>query len=270
MKRGFKIEGFTLAEGSRRTGHFATNFCKTHRLMRSAGFTLAEVLITLGVIGVVAAMTIPTLMANIKGQRYRSLFKKTISTLNQAVRMNQANYDWNFADMNSNDYDPESESQNPETEKTIVSLIDGNLKGGVWLPNFISNDVGWSCDLLDTVECAKDISTYAFGLIGSPVSFLRSYITIDGVVISFYDNYANASYPHNCTQNNKCIGFIVLETNKELEEVHCSDSSKTQLLPADFCSVNKTNFGNVLPFYYFDSTVAPATNAAQYILNNVK
>ena len=28
------------------------------------GFTLAEVLITLGIIGVVAAMTIPTLIAN--------------------------------------------------------------------------------------------------------------------------------------------------------------------------------------------------------------
>lgn len=30
------------------------------------GFTLAEVLITLGIIGVVAAMTIPTLMVNYK------------------------------------------------------------------------------------------------------------------------------------------------------------------------------------------------------------
>ena len=31
------------------------------------GFTLAEVLITLGIIGVVAAMTIPTLIANTNG-----------------------------------------------------------------------------------------------------------------------------------------------------------------------------------------------------------
>ena len=32
------------------------------------GFTLAEVLITLGIIGVVAAMTIPTLISNYKKQ----------------------------------------------------------------------------------------------------------------------------------------------------------------------------------------------------------
>lgn len=37
-----------------------------------SGFTLAEVLITLGIIGVVAAMTIPTIIANTNGQKYRS------------------------------------------------------------------------------------------------------------------------------------------------------------------------------------------------------
>ena len=57
------------------------------------GFTLAEVLITLGIIGVVAAITIPTLIANTNSQKIRTQFKKTISTLNQMVRMNQAQYD---------------------------------------------------------------------------------------------------------------------------------------------------------------------------------
>ena len=47
------------------------------------GFTLAEVLITLGIIGVVAAMTIPTLISNTNGAKFRSQFKKTLSTLNQ-------------------------------------------------------------------------------------------------------------------------------------------------------------------------------------------
>ncbi len=41
-------------------------------MKRVLGFTLAEVLITLGIIGVVAAMTIPTLLANINGQKYRN------------------------------------------------------------------------------------------------------------------------------------------------------------------------------------------------------
>lgn len=53
-------------------------------------FTLAEVLITLGIIGVVAAITIPTLMTNYKARRLRSQFFKSYSTLQQVVRHMQA------------------------------------------------------------------------------------------------------------------------------------------------------------------------------------
>ena len=45
--------------------------------LKFAAFTLAEVLITLGIIGVVAAMTIPNLMANVNGHKFRSQFKKS-------------------------------------------------------------------------------------------------------------------------------------------------------------------------------------------------
>ena len=62
-------------------------------MTKRSGFTLAEVLITLGIIGVVAAMTIPTLIANTNGAKFRSQFKKTLSTLNQAGLMGQAQYD---------------------------------------------------------------------------------------------------------------------------------------------------------------------------------
>ncbi|MCM1339484.1 MAG: prepilin-type N-terminal cleavage/methylation domain-containing protein [Muribaculaceae bacterium] len=49
-------------------------------------FTLAEVLITLGIIGVVAAMTIPNLMAKISEKRYQASYRKAYSTLNQALK----------------------------------------------------------------------------------------------------------------------------------------------------------------------------------------
>ena len=46
-----------------------------HPLNKPA-FTLAEVLITLGIIGVVAAMTIPTLISNTNGAQFKTGFKK--------------------------------------------------------------------------------------------------------------------------------------------------------------------------------------------------
>ena len=47
------------------------------------GFTLAEVLITLGIIGVVAAMTIPTLMSTFAKQRTETQLKAFYSRINQ-------------------------------------------------------------------------------------------------------------------------------------------------------------------------------------------
>lgn len=46
-------------------------------------FTLAEVLITLGIIGIVAAITIPPLMNNIGDAQYKTGFKKEYSVLAQ-------------------------------------------------------------------------------------------------------------------------------------------------------------------------------------------
>lgn len=59
-------------------------------MKKSLGFTLAEVLITLGIIGVVAAMTIPTLMNQTSGAEFKSGFKKMVSSLSQAITMNVA------------------------------------------------------------------------------------------------------------------------------------------------------------------------------------
>lgn len=54
-------------------------------MKKSKGFTLAEVLITLGIIGVVAAMTIPTLMANQQKYAYVQALKKFVTVFNQAL-----------------------------------------------------------------------------------------------------------------------------------------------------------------------------------------
>ncbi len=52
-------------------------------------FTLAEVLITLGIIGVVAALTIPGLITKCKEMQYRTIYKKVYSSLNQAMKYAQ-------------------------------------------------------------------------------------------------------------------------------------------------------------------------------------
>ena len=55
-------------------------------------FTLAEVLITLGIIGIVAAMTLPALINNHRDKELITRVKKTYSALNQALELAQAHY----------------------------------------------------------------------------------------------------------------------------------------------------------------------------------
>ncbi len=50
-------------------------------------FTLAEVLITLGIIGVVAALTLPAIVSTTKNKELETGLKKGYSTLAQALKM---------------------------------------------------------------------------------------------------------------------------------------------------------------------------------------
>ena len=56
------------------------------------GFTLAEVLITLGIIGVVAAMTIPNLIASVTKTRTASELKKAYADISVAMRLAEGEF----------------------------------------------------------------------------------------------------------------------------------------------------------------------------------
>ena len=59
--------------------------------MQKQGFTLAEVLITLGIIGVIAAMTLPALINQTQGKELETGLKKAYSVIQTAL--NQMAYD---------------------------------------------------------------------------------------------------------------------------------------------------------------------------------
>lgn len=56
-------------------------------VFKNFGFTLAEVLITLGIIGIIAAMTIPPLITNQRNKKFESNIKKVYSELNQVSKL---------------------------------------------------------------------------------------------------------------------------------------------------------------------------------------
>ena len=83
----------TLAEGTTHVAHWK-NFCKI-------AFTLAEVLITLGIIGVVAAITLPSVLTNIQNKDLQAQFKKSYSEWNQVAMQFMVDHDQSIPDYTS-------------------------------------------------------------------------------------------------------------------------------------------------------------------------
>ncbi len=88
-----------LAEGATHVGMFDKN--------RRAAFTLAEVLITLGIIGVVAALTIPALIMNYQEKQTITKLQKSYAALKNA---------FDLAKVEHGDYDTWSWNQLPTTD----------------------------------------------------------------------------------------------------------------------------------------------------------
>ena len=61
---------------------------KIREIYMKKAFTLAEVLITLMIIGIVAALTIPSVISNYQQQEFKTGLKKAVSILNEAIQTN--------------------------------------------------------------------------------------------------------------------------------------------------------------------------------------
>jgi len=89
-----KNAAFTLAEGGRRP--------LFNSGVRRAAFTLAEILITLAIIGIVAALTIPALVHKYEEKATITKVKKVYSVLSNALQL---------AYIEQGDYNPENDSK---------------------------------------------------------------------------------------------------------------------------------------------------------------
>lgn len=87
--------------------------------MKKNGFTLAEVLITLAIIGVVATLTLPALLQNTQEQQAKTALKKGINTLTELVGMNQAVSGFDYASISSTD----TESRDSEAEQSLFAMM---------------------------------------------------------------------------------------------------------------------------------------------------
>ena len=216
-------------------------------MTKQFGFTLAEVLITLGIIGVVAAMTMPTLMSSTQGAQYKAAYKKALSALSQAVTLNVALDEWNFADL-----------QGTSTDYTLTKMLTNRM-------NVVRTETG-SFKAADgnaySVTAATATSGGANDAPTAPTTGNTTLFFNDGIMFTF-PSAATA-----CTKGpggndeipETCYGFIdvngIKAPNKEVKCDAGSDDSNCQIKsPTD-----------IYPVVFYDQTVLPSSPAARAVL----
>ncbi|MCM1339856.1 MAG: type II secretion system GspH family protein, partial [Muribaculaceae bacterium] len=152
---------FTLAEG-------ATHVNKPPIFAKSA-FTLAEILITLGIIGVVAAMTIPNLMTSYKAHKLRAQFLKSYSIIQQISRQMKAD-------------DIEIETLQPQGKPVYTTFI-----------NYMSG--ARNCGSGPVTKCFSlyDYYDYSYSKIGAAGLDDGMIIASDGTVYMFENMYTSST-----------------------------------------------------------------------------
>jgi len=232
------------------------------------GFTLAEVLITLGIIGVVAAMTIPTLISNTNSAKFKSQYKKTLSTMNQAALMATAQYDLDYASVTTA-CGANGGTEKPDVTASMCALINGTLSGATYYNTAATMHIPGSTAAYNITSNLTNVAQTS----------MKAYQLADGSVIAFNGALTSCTLApgDNITDTSKlsanCRGFIdVNGPTLPNKEVRCSNGTATVASSVGNCIVrnNAADMGDIFPVAFHDGTVEPITNAARYVLNQSK
>ncbi len=162
------------------------------------GFTLAEVLITLGIIGVVVAMTMPSLIQNYREKEYTTKLKKFYSVMENAGRLVEEEYGsvdtWDL----SNSFVEDDSSTQEEIDKKTNSI------------NTFWARYGEFIGMSSRQKYGEALTVYGMDKKSVLSNTLKSFWALnDGIVIrSTWLQTNNTS----CSENNKC-GDLSVDLN---------------------------------------------------------
>ncbi len=206
---------------------------------KRSGFTLAEVLITLAIIGTVAAMTIPTLMTNTNKMEFKTGFKKILSTTNQAITMSVA---LNYVDFS----DTTTEGTDPTT--SILGILISRMH--------VTKTINGNAD------------TAASRMFGNSASSNYTVFFADGMALSFPRTSKDCKVSTN-GRNNICKAIVDVNGTRAPNALsHCQGTQiKTASSDANgTCSPVNAFISDQYSVFLADQQVQPNGQCAKYVL----
>ncbi len=237
--------------------------------IKNKAFTMAEIMIALSIIGIVAAMTLPALLGNTTGRANKLMIQKSYATLAQGLRIAQGKLEYNTSEVDriinlTSSTDMEISIENLLTKAMDVTRSDKTSHA------FSGKLVSLKSDGT-ALERASSASSSGISVSTSGDTRGAIFEGRDGVLYIFPDKSKIADDA--CTKDSPCIAYIdVNGTQPPNMLVSCITDSATKLWVKDTstasCSVDTSKVSDVYPIVIYGGTIAPAINAVDEILTS--
>ena len=217
---------------------------------KKSAFTLAEVLITLGIVGVVAVMTMPTVIKNIQHKSLESQFKKSYSQLAQVIEQMRIEYGTLTYDERDtfNDF---IESKYKKL-KTVAAYDDAYINSRKTYSNYTAG---------------KGIRSDCFGTAGW---YPKRFISADGSFIATcnHDYYGmNISFDTNGYKGPNKFGYDIFFFKLNNMKLNYISSITRDCVESDNCN-NTTLFGESTTCSKNSTKLTNGTSCVKYAMTN--
>lgn len=208
-------------------------------MKRFEAFSLAEVMIAMSVIGIVAALVIPTHFSGATTKAYKTLFKSTFAQIQQGLVT--------ATNVNKHAF----------VNASSMDTLPNNAK--YTLERFMQHHFGAK---LITRNASKDEIPEA------QVTEGKTFAMKNGAHIVYTKDSLQNMDDTGCTNLKPCIAYIDVNGNKGPNTIITCTTGTVSTTITDPCTITSDAVKDIFPVVIKMDRIYPQTNAAAYILDN--
>ncbi len=239
-------------------------------------FTVAEILIAMVAIGIVAAVTVPQLLGNTGARTNKVMIQKTFAAFAQSIRISETKLDYNTSEVEKI---INTAAADISIENFLKKSMDITLKENISQHSFTGKLI--TVNSSGALTRASSESSTGVKLTQAASSGKRGGIfeTRDGAYYMFPDKTDIATAA--CTKDSPCIMYVDINGPESPNRlVSCATDADTGIWKKDgfyyngttekdaSCAINENKISDVYPLVIYGGTAVPAINALNSILTS--
>lgn len=261
-----------------------------------SGFTMAEILIALTIIGIVSALTIPQILGNTSGRSHKLMMQKNYATLAQTLRVAHSKLEYDTSDVDrivnyskagdTTPFNSQLSIENLLTKTMDIKKLDKTSHAFVGKLLTYTTSAMYSASTTAAIQRAGTETSTGIAFDTSKDYRGAIFETRDGAYIIFPDKKDLATLA--CTKLSPCLAYIdvngmeppnaLITCEKEANTGYLKykwEDTTQDIIGEDYysgntlkgaCAIDPMKTNDIFPVLIYGSTIKPAINAADAVL----